>query len=317
MRNFKQSRLSLARCLKLSQLVVFEAVVAAGSILAAWGELALTQPAVSKSLHELERYLDQDLFVRSKKGVALTEFGRLFERHARTMLLELRCLSDGLNAWQMGVSGHVVVGTLITASAVLVPEAIHRLRGGAPDVEVEVRVGTNTTLFPALARGDLDVVVGYLPRDNDVLPGVLHPDRLQHQTLYDEALCVVVDRQHPLAARQGLTLRELHDQEWILPTPDSVAYGAACAMFDSEKLPLPARVVYSVSVLTNMGLLRRRPMVALMPQLAAQRFEETGLLSRLSLGPLEAFATVGYSVSSHRQPSAACQRFIEALRASV
>ena len=50
---------------------------------------------------------------------------------------------------------------------------------------------------------------------------------------------------------------------------------------------------------------------------AAQRFEETGLLSRLSLGPLEAFATVGYSVSSHRQPSAACQRFIEALRASV
>lgn len=317
MRNFKQSRLSLARSLKLSQLVVFEAVVQAGSILAASRELALTQPAVSKSLHELERFLDQALFVRSKKGVVLTEFGRLFERHARTMLLELRCLSDGLNAWQMGVSGHVVVGTLITASAALVPEAIHRLREVAPDVEVEVRVGTNTTLFPALARGDLDVVVGYLPQDNEPLPGAVPSDRLQHHKLYDEALCVVVDRGHPLAAQQGLSLRELHDQEWILPTPDSVAYAAACAMFDSEGLPLPARVVYSVSVLTNMGLLRRRPMVALMPHLAAQRFEASGLVARLSLGPLEAFAAVGYSVSSQLSPSAATQRFIEALRASV
>ena len=130
----KHSRLSLARRLRLQQLAVFEKVVEAGSILAASNELAMTQPAVSKSIQELEAQLGSALFVRGKRGVTLTEFGRLFEHHARTMLAELRHLAEALNAAQAGTAGHVIVGTLIPASATLLPDAIQRLHREAPEV---------------------------------------------------------------------------------------------------------------------------------------------------------------------------------------
>ena len=63
----QHSRLSLARRLRLQQLAVFEKVVEAGSILAASNELAMTQPAVSKSIQELEAQLGGALFGRGQR----------------------------------------------------------------------------------------------------------------------------------------------------------------------------------------------------------------------------------------------------------
>ena len=89
----RHSRQSLARRLRLQQLMIFEQVLASGSLLAAAGELAMTQPAISKSIQELESQLGGALFVRGKRGVQLTEFGRRFEPHAAHMLAELRQLA--------------------------------------------------------------------------------------------------------------------------------------------------------------------------------------------------------------------------------
>jgi len=311
------SRQSLARTLKLQQLAVFEKVIEAGSILSASRELAMTQPAVSKAIHELERHLEAALFVRGKQGVVLTEFGREFEKHAKTMLAELRHLADGLNAWQTGTAGQVIVGTLITASMTLLPEAIARLLEAAPNVTVEVRVGTNATLFPALARGELDIVVGFLPAVSSPVLRREENTRLAHVTLYDEALCAVVDCHHPMGRRRKLSLRALHDMEWILPTQDSVAYQTACAMFEQEHLELPLRVLHSVSVLTNIGLLTRRPMVALMPLSAVEPFVKAGLVAILPLGALGIFGTVGYTVRADRPPEAALRRLVAALQDAI
>ena len=309
------SRLSLARTLKLHQLAVFEKVVEAGSIVAASRELAMTQPAVTKSIHELERHLGEPLFERGKRGVSLTTFGTTFEHHAKSMLAELRRLADDLDSWHTGASGQVVVGTLLTASTTLLPEAIARLRDTAPDVGVEVSVGTNASLFPVLASGELDIVVGFLPALGDLpAPRGYDRARLTHVKLYDEALCAVVGRHHPMLRRRSLSLRDLQALKWIIPTPDSVAYGTACAMFDAEGLALPSRAVYSVSILTNIGLLTRRPMVALMPRSAIEPFVEAGAVSLLSLGALGCFGTVGYTVRADRDHGGALQRFLTALQ---
>lgn len=311
----KHSRLSLARRLRLQQLAVFEKVVEMGSILAASRELAMTQPAVSKSIHDLEQQLDGILFVRGKRGVVLTEFGSLFERHTKSMLAELRYLAEDLNDWQSGASGHVIVGTLITASATLLPEAIARLRKAVPDVVVTVRVGPNSTLFPALARGDLDVVVGVLPEDAPPTQGDdIDRARLTHVALYEEALCVVVGSQNPLARRRNIQLADLHELEWIVPTQDSVAYPSVKALFEKGGLTLPRRIIESVSILTNLGLVSSSSMVALMPLSAAQRFAEARMITILPLQGLSPFSDVGYTVRSDRPPSAATQRFLTALR---
>jgi DNA-binding transcriptional LysR family regulator len=311
----RHSRHSLARTLKLQQLVIFEKVVQSGSILAASRELAMTQPAVSKAIHELERRLGGTLFVRGKRGVVLSEFGLEFEQHAKSMLADLRHLADGLNAWQSGASGQLIVGTLLTASATLLPDAITRLLDAAPDIKIEVMVGSNANLFPALARGELDIVVGFVPTTPTPVPQPPEDaPRLTHVKLYDEALCAVVAADHPIRQRRRLKLRDLHGLRWILPTPDSVAYTTACAIFERQDLALPASVVHSVSLLTNLGLLTRTPTVALMPQSAAEPFVKAGMLAVLPLGPLGNFGTVGYTVRADRQRGAALARLIEALQ---
>lgn len=313
----KHSRLSLARRLRLQQLAVFEKVAEAGSILAASRDLAMTQPAVSKSIRELEQQLDGQLFERGKRGVVLTEFGRLFARHTKSMLAELRYLAEDLNDWQSGTAGHVVVGTLITASATLLPEAITRLRQSAPDVVVTVRVGPNTALFPELARGELDVVVGVLPADaNAVLGDDAERAQLKHVVLYEEALSIVVGRRNALAARDSVHLSDLHEMAWVVPTRDSVAYPSVKAFFEHSGLPMPKRVVESVSILTNLGLVAGDAMVALMPQSAALRFAEAGLLAILPVQGLGPFSEVGYTVRADRAPTAAAQRFLAALDAA-
>ncbi len=310
----KHSRTSLARRLRLQQLLVFETVAQAGSILAASRELVMTQPAVSKSVHELERHLGGPLFVRGKRGVVLTPFGSLFEQHAKTILGELRYLAEELNAAQTGTSGHVIVGTLISASATLLPEAITRLRLAAPDVIVTVRVGTNSLLFPALARSELDVVVGVLPAGGSAAMRDSERTRLTHVALYDEAMRVVVESQHALARRRKIRLAELQEFEWVVPTEDSAAYASVRAFFEKDGLALPRRRVESVSILTNLGLLASNATVALMPQSAAERFAQAGLLKVLPLEGLSPFSKVGYTVRSDAAPTAATERFLAALR---
>ena len=306
------SRASLARRLRLQQLMLFEQVRASGSLLAAAGELAMTQPAISKSLHELESQVGGPLFVRGKRGVVLTELGRRFEPHAASMLAELRQLAETLNATQAGTRGQVVVGTLISASAALLPAAIERLRRDAPDVVVTVRVGPNTLLLPLLARGELDVVVGALPGATAVAGA--ERARLASQPLYEEALRVVVGAQHPLARRRKLALAELMGLDWIVPTPDSMAWPSVRAFFGATGLP--ARRIESVSILTNLALLASSPMVALMPQAAAERFAHLGQVAVLPIRGLGAFGAVGYTVRADRAPSAATERFLAALRAA-
>lgn len=306
----EHSKLSLARRLKLQQLAIFEQVINTGSILGASRELHMTQPAVSKSIHELEGHFEQALFTRGKRGVRLTEFGELLQRHAEPLLAELRFLADDANAWKTGVSGQVVVGTLISASALLLPKAVVRLREMAPNVMVTVRVGSNDVLFPELARGRVDVVVGLLPQ----LPGESAAQGLIHEPLYSETLCAVVARQHPLALNTEIDVQQLQDMEWIVPTPESAARRSAQQFFEAAHLRMPLRIVESVSVLTNLGLLLESRMVALMPLTVAEQFVRSGLLSILPLGVVSSFGTIGYTLWTGRPPTAATQRLLSALQ---
>lgn len=171
----------------------------------------------------------------------------------------------------------------------------------------------NSALFPALARGELDVVVGALPGASSA--GLHEADRarLTHVPLYDEALRVVVGVQHPLARRRKIQAADLQEQEWIVPTSDSVAYGAVRHFFEQQGLSLPRQPVESISILTNLELLRSGSMVALMPQSAAMRFAKSGLLAVLPMEGLGTFGGVGYTIRSDREPTPATRRFLSAV----
>lgn len=302
---------SLIRRLKLNQLLIFERVLETHSVMRAANEMRLTQPAVTKVIQELESCFEGVLFQRSNRGVVPTELGLLLGRRVKSLMAELRYMTDELNDFRLGTSGHVIVGTLISASARLLPRAIAKLKGHAPNVLVTVREGTPAQQFPALATGDLDIVVGRLP-ERELPIAMAFP--LMYVPLFDEALCAVVGRGYGPVEEKVAHLRDLCNSPWILPTQDSPSRLAAEQLFRAAGLSLPSDVVESLSLLTNIGLLLETPSIALMPRMAAQQFVDTGLLRILDLPEIGNFGMVGYSVRSNKEPSPACRALIECLR---
>ncbi len=311
MSNFRITPNALSHKLKLHQLQIFERVLARRSLSRAASELHLTQPTVTKAIHDLEAFFGSTLFERSNRGVTPTELALVLGRRVHAMLAEVRYMADDIDAVLGGASGHVVVGTLIAASAKLLPEAIARLMTDHPGIQVTVREGPSAQLLPALATGDVDIVVGRLPgADMASISGVA----VDHHKLYRESLCLVVGAQHPLATAPDISLADLIDHIWILPAPTSPLRASVERTFFDAGLRLPTRHVESLSLLTNIGILMHSNALALIPYDAAAQFLSMGLLARLPTEVFGDFGDVGYSIRADRPMTPACQRLVEYLR---
>lgn len=311
MSTFRITPNALGHKFKLHQLQIFERVLERQSLSRAASDLNLTQPSVTKAILELERFIGATLFERSNRGVIPTELAYTLGRRVKTLMAELRYMTEELNAALMGESGHLMVGTLIAASAKLLPDAISAMMHDHPGVLVTINEGPSSQLFPALATGDLDIVVGRLP-DTDIALG--HSFALVHHVLYEERLCAVVGAAHPLAGADALTLAELIDLTWILPSPASPLRTAVHQTFFQSGLGLPARHLESLSLLTNVGILLRNDAIALMPHDAAELFLQQGMLKRLPIDDFGLFGRVGYSVRAQRELTPATQHLIGYLK---
>jgi len=306
----KFTTISIARKLKFYQLLVFDQVLQSGSLVRAAQALNLTQPAVTKIIHELESYFDAPLLVRSNRGVTATELGELVVLRAKSLLAELRSLTDEVNAFQEGTSGQVMVGTLISASTSLLPKAIRLLKQRAPGVLVSLRVGQMDQLFPALAVGEVDLVVGRVPDDwswRNQSPS------LDVEVLYGEELSVVAGAAHPLHGKGVISLRDLHAYPWVLPTRDSLLRRTSDQMFAAAGLSTPDNVAESLSILTNLSLMQDQRTVALMPYEATLQFVAAGMLKAFDLGAAMQFGDIGCFFSNARNLGPAARLFRECL----
>ena len=149
--------------LKLKQLRLLVAIADHSSILHAAEEICISQPAATKLLKDLETDFNVKLFDRTNRGVIPTEFGKALVRHGKLILAQISHAAQELDDLNEGLGGRVAVGTLLTASAELLPRAIKILHDRRPNVSISVRDGTDDLLMPMLHTGELDMVVGRWP----------------------------------------------------------------------------------------------------------------------------------------------------------
>ncbi len=244
------------------------------SIIKAARRLSLTQPTVTKALRDVESTLGVKLFERSNRGLEPTAYGEIFARHAKIVLAQLRHAAEELESLRAGYSGKVTVGTLLAASASILPDAIAMLKKQRPAVAISVVVGTYDILMPSLLVGDLDMVLGRLPEEG-------RSRALVYEEFYAEPICVVARRGHPLARKRRLSLRELANEPWILPLPETALRRQIERAFVEAGAPLPRNVIESVSILTNRALLRKSDCIGVMPYHVALDDVELGLLAIL------------------------------------
>jgi LysR family pca operon transcriptional activator len=202
----------LDRRLKLSLLRLADALDTHGSLLKAGAALGLTQPALSRSLRELEGLVGERLFERHARGVRPTQAGVVVIRLARRLLAELRRAEDELEALEGAEGGTVAVGVLPVAAVGVLPGALIRLRQSHPGLRVRLEQGRTEELLPMLAARELDLVVGRL-----YTPAV--PDGFLRQALWEEPISVLARTGHPLlAAPSPISAAMLARHELVLPT---------------------------------------------------------------------------------------------------
>lgn len=299
-----------SRRLRFSQLIVFSQVLRSGSILHAAEQMNLTQPAVSKIVHELENHFGGALLIRSNRGVIPTELGKIVDKRAKSVLAELRDMDAEVHAFNKGIAGQVLIGTLISASSDLLPKAIQLLKEQAPEVLVTLRVGQMDQLLPALSVGDLDLVVARIPNDGR---WQITTPQIEVEALYSEPLCMVASPAHPLAKLSHLTLQSTLAYPWILPTRDASLRQTVNQFFRKQGQELPSNLVESLSVLTNIGLMLDNKTVGLMPLSTAKQLTQAQILTILPLQDLPMFGDIGYFQGNNREHSAAVELFKECL----
>ncbi len=304
----KQSRIveRVLTRLKLKQLRLLIAVERHGSILHAAREMNLSQPAATKMIKDLETDFGVELFKRTNRGVTPTIFGVSLIRHGKLVFAQISHAAQELDDLAEGTAGRVVVGTLLAASAQVLPMAIGSMLRSRPDLVIKVVEGTNEVLMPALRTGELDLVVGRLPSHR-------HRDDLEQQKLYDEKIVAVVRSGHPLASATGLTQDALIAYNWILPPSETTLRRQLDQHFASRPDGTPKRVVESVSYLTNRALLLSSDMISILPNHVAATDLEDGRFSILDWAVPVGAGPVGVSFRSKAGLSPAARAFVQSL----
>lgn len=293
--------------LTIRHLRMVVAIIEEGNLVRAAKRLNMTQSAVTKALQEVETLTRARLFDRTNRGVAPTLFGETLAEHARLVLTQLAHAEEHLADLRDGTGGRVAIGTLLSASAELLPTAIARLRKERPKLVVKIVEGTNDVLIPALRAGELDLVVGRLSELRDRLNVV-------QEVLMDDIACIVARRGHPLAERTNLMLADLVGWEWILPPQETSLRRQIDIAFREEGLEPPTHAVDSVSLLTNRALLIDADYLGVFPAQVARREAASGAITILPVTLRATAIPIGITTRTNARLSPAAEVLVDILR---
>lgn len=149
--------------LTLRQLRYFEALAQHGHFGRAAEACAVSQPALSLQIRDLEETLGRELFERSPRQVRLTRFGEEFAPRARDILRAVDELGDLARASQSWLSGRLRIGVIPTVAPYLLPGIVGRLNRLHPGLDIHVRETLTAKLLRELSEGRLDAAIVALP----------------------------------------------------------------------------------------------------------------------------------------------------------
>lgn len=221
-----------------------------GSLRAAAQEMHVTQPALSRTLEEIESVLGVKLFARSSRGLVPNAHGVAATRSARQILEELLRVPQEVNLGAHA-SALIRLGAPHFVAHSLLPSVVGRLAALRPRVHVQLIERPVPELFAALQDGDVDALVStYSPRH---IEAVQVPLRLEK--LYESKYELVAPLDHRLAnSRRPVPLAQLVKENWILPAQDSMLRKEIDWTFRRAGLLPPVPVVEANNPTTSIQL---------------------------------------------------------------
>lgn len=296
------------RRLKLRELRILMTVAQAGSMGKAAAQLALSQPAVSKAIAEMEYTLGVALLDRTPQGVEPTLYGRALLKWAAAAFDDLSQGVREIASLADPETGEVRVGSHEVMSAGLLPAVIDRLSRRYPRLLFTVKnAATIPSLYGDLRERRVDFIFGRM------MTPVEHED-LSAEVLFNDPLVIVAGARSKWVRRRMIDPAELSDELWSL-TPDDLPISPFVAeAFRSRGLKPPRITVKTNSPHLFFAMARTGRFLTVAPSSTVQL---NG--ARLGLRPLPVKFTiqpgpVGIVTLKNRTIGLVAQRFIDCAR---
>jgi DNA-binding transcriptional LysR family regulator len=249
----------IGRRLKLRDLHILLAVVQHGSMAKAAAALAISQPAVSKAIADLEHTVGLRLLDRTRQGIEATTYGRALVKHGTTVFDELKQAAQELDLLADPTVGELRIGSSESMAAGLLPAIIDRFSRQCPRVDLTVtQVVFATAHTRELRERSIDLLLGRM----FVL---LEDDDLECEVLFDDQLLVVSGNQSRWARSRRLELADLVGEQWILPPANSVAGASNAEVFRACGVEMPHASVTTLSIHLFLQLVVTGRFVAMLP----------------------------------------------------
>lgn len=243
----------------LAHLESFVEVARSGNVSRAAQALFLTQPAVTARLKSLESDLGVELFVRSARGMKLTDAGRAFLPYAQRTLGLVSEARQVIADLREGATGELVIGAAPAVSTYLLPTILKTFRTTHPNVRLGVRTGHTEEVLEMVLRQEVNIGIGRPVR---------HPE-VELIPVFEDELLLVVSRRHPFAARTKVRIDELASDRLILFDRASSYHELTSALF-REAGVVPASVLELDNVEAAKKMVQEGLGVALLPRMALE-----------------------------------------------
>jgi DNA-binding transcriptional LysR family regulator len=222
----------------------------------------LALAAVSKRVSDLESQLGIALLYRQPKGVELTPAGHALLHHARNVMDNLEQLNADLSEFSEGVKGHVRIHANTSAVIEFLPEDLSAFTRLHPQVKIDLEERVSSETIRAVREGltDIGIFAGHVPADD-----------LQVFSYRHDQLVLVTPREHPLAERSSISLRDAVSYDFIGLQPDASLH--SLLQHSAHHLGMPLRLRIQVRsfeaicrmIHTGMG-------IGILPELAVRTY---------------------------------------------
>lgn len=288
-------------------LMLFLAAAEHLNITAAARALNITQPALTRSIKQLEAIIGVPLFERLPTGVVLTREGEILARRVRLMELEYRHALAEISAYEQGLAGELRIGAGPVWITAILPQVVTTFHGAYPKVKVRLTSGVISTLVPELMDGEIDLICSTLdfPSQPEIVKEPLI--KIRH--------AVVARESHPLLGRGAASAGDLSKYPWLVLANDEVGTSRVGSYFVAHGLEPPVIAVETTA--TGMfKILREGDFLAHFPDRMLEDAEKFGL-RRISHEGTFWETEAGMASRRTNRPVRAVESFMSILRTAL
>lgn len=294
----------LGRRLKLRDLNVLMTVAKCGSMGKAAAQLSVSQPAISKTIADLEYTLGVRLLDRRPQGVEPTIYGRALLDRGLVAFDELRQAVKHIEFLADPTAGELSIGATVIIASGFVAAVIDRLSRRYPRIVVHLLAAESGMTYRALEERKVDLVV----------VGIFGPIAEEHtnaEILYHEPYVVAAGPRNPWTRRRRIALADLVNEPWTLPPPDSLTGSVVHEAFRASGLDYPRTAVVTSSTPARNALVTAGRFLTIVPASVLRFSARKGELKALPVDMPTARRPVGILTLKNRTLSPVAQLFID------